>query len=91
MKGSKYRLDSWASPPPPLPPPELVVVFDDVSGAAFAPAAERSWVGSIHRPHGAALSLVGGGGPGPLTTHRRDLRSHLLLLLLLLLNHPSLS
>ena len=69
------RSDSWASPP--LPPPELVVVVDDFSGADAVPAAERSWLGRIHPLQGATLSLVGGGSPGPLSTHRRDLKSPL--------------
>ena len=72
----------WASPTPP--PLELVVVADYVHGTAAALAAEGLWEGRTHPPNSYALSLVGGGVPGPLADQRRS--KHITLLLLLILN-----
>ena len=52
------------------------------------PEEERLLAGNIHPLHSATLYLVGGGVPGPIATHIRDLNSLLLLLLLLLLDYP---
>ena len=71
-------MDLWAYPPPP--PPALVVVTDDIPGAAAVLAAEGLWEEMIHPMHGAALYLIGGGGPVPLAAQIRDLNSPLLLL-----------
>ena len=68
--------------PTSFPPLALIVISDDVPGAADSPVAERLQEGRIHPPHGAALSVFGVGGNGPLYAHIRILNS------LFLLPHP---
>ena len=60
----------------------IIAITDDVPGAAASPAEESLLAGSKHPLHITALSLVGGGGPGPLVVHRRLLNIPLLILLL---------
>ena len=59
----------------------LVVIADDVSGAAAAPAAEGYQTGRRNPLHGAVLYLVSDGSPGPLVAQKRSLKIPLLLLL----------